>query len=81
MRKETDADGNTRYFDDDGKFHREDGFAMERPSGHACWYIHGTNIGCRNSNGPYYIVIVGGDYKTVDTEEEFMKWMSMKAFW
>ena len=39
--REVDRDGTVRYFDGDGKLHREDGPAIEYSNGDRAWYLGG----------------------------------------
>ena len=39
--KEIDKDGNIRYYNEQGQFHREDGPAIEYASGTKYWYLNG----------------------------------------
>jgi hypothetical protein len=39
--KEIDTDGNIRYYNEQGQFHREDGPAIEYASGTKYWYLNG----------------------------------------
>ena len=40
-RREVDAHGVVRYYDDNGRLHRDSGPAVIHPCGAYCWYRHG----------------------------------------
>ena len=51
MNFKTDAGENKYWYDNEGKFHREDGPAIEYTMGYKWWYKHGL---CHREDGPAY---------------------------
>ncbi len=49
VKKETDREGNTYYYNKNGQFHRTDGAAIEWRNGDREWYINGK---CHRIDGP-----------------------------
>jgi hypothetical protein len=42
------SDGVEIWYDEDGKWHREDGPAVIHPAGHQFWWYHGQHVRCRS---------------------------------
>lgn len=66
-----DEDGNKRYFDCDGEYHRDEGPAIEYANGSKSWFINGKRHridgpACEWSTGPRWYI----DDKQL-TEKEF----------
>lgn len=67
------------------KLHREDGPAIEDPNGDKYWFINGQ---CHREDGPASEFGDGGKdwfwhdrYIPVKSQEEFKRYLKLKAFW
>ena len=76
--KSVDKDGTIEYINEKRKYHREDGPAIEFPSGYKAWYINGLRhredgpaIEFPSGNVEYWLN--GGMYSKEDWEEEIIK--------
>ena len=86
MKRIVDEDGTTRYYNDEGQLHKEDGPAIEFLNGAKYWYINGQYhredgpaCECANGDKYWYINNVKINCKS---QEEFLRLIKIgKAFW
>jgi len=78
------ADGTKRWFQQ-GKFHRDDGPSIEYNNGDKFWYQHDQ---LHREDGPaveytngYQEWWIKGEQLKFSSQEEFERYMKLKAFW
>jgi hypothetical protein len=89
MLKETDKDGTIRYYNENGRYHREDGPAVELLNGSKFWLINGKY---HREKGPTVEYSDGGklwhingvlhreDGPAVDCHPEIQYWLNGKKY-
>jgi len=75
----------TKHWYQQGKLHRVDGPAIESANGNKWWYQHGN---CHREDGPAVECANGtqqwwikGKQLNVSSQEEFERYIKLKAFW
>ncbi len=88
MKKEINQYGDVYYYNEQNQLHREDGPAVECANGNKYWY---QNDKCHRKNGPalewangdkvwYYNDELIGESDKGYSQEQFEKWLKLKAF-